>query len=159
MNNGMAADRQVSVEIRVEDADQARELEQLLQDAGAQEVETREADPGEVRGLAFIPIIIGAVIGVTALVDVYLRWRRNHMCQEIIDVRKEDKPVITKNCEIKDGRIIVLLPEGKIEIHEVPDGVNVGDVIKAAINAGAEAAKAVAEKLGVKVEGPKPIQE
>ena len=35
------------------------------------------------------------------------------MCQEIIDAREEGKPEIMRNCEIKDGRIIVLLPEGE----------------------------------------------
>jgi hypothetical protein len=152
----MAADYQVSVEIRVANADEARELEELLRSEGAQQVQLRE--PGkEVQGLAFIPIVIGAVIGASALVDIYLRWRKNHMCQQIIDARKEGTPIITVNCEVKDGRIIVLLPEGKVEIHEVPDGVNIADLLKAALSGGVDALKAAAEKVHAKVVGPIPI--
>jgi hypothetical protein len=154
--SGMAADYQVSVAIMVDDVDKAHELERLLLSEGAQDVQVSKSD-SKVEGLAFIPIIVGAVIGVSALVDVYVRWRKNHMCQEIIDARDKGKPEITVNCDIKDGRIIVLLPEGKIEIHEVPDGVNIADLLQTALSAGAEAVKTAAEKIGAKVDGPKPI--
>jgi len=74
----MAADYQVSVEIRVADADEARELEELFQSEGAQQSQLRE--PGqEVQGLAFIPIVIGVVIGASALVDIYLLAQEPHV--------------------------------------------------------------------------------
>lgn len=145
-------DDQLQVSIEASDSSEAREVEALLVSYGAENVRTT----GEgARGVVFIPIIVGAVIGVTALVDLYERWRKNTMCQEIIEVRKDGSTVIKRDCSIKDGRIIVISPEGmKVEIHDVPDGVDVNKIVEAALKSGADAVKAAAEAVGAKADGP-----
>jgi hypothetical protein len=85
-----------------------------------------------------------------------MRWRKGHMCQEIIDAR--EKPLKReKDCSIRDGRIIVIASDKqKVEIHDVPDSFDLTKVIEAAIKSGGEAVKAAAEAAGGKATQPRP---
>lgn len=149
-------DDPIKVSIQVSNSEEAREVEALLKEAGAAEVHTTgEGEQG------ILPIII-AVIGIAAgaaLADAIRRWRESHMCQEIIDARDPKGDVVIKqNCDIKDGRIIVLTSDDqKVEIHEVPDGIDINKIVEAAIKSGADAVKAAADAVGAKADDPKPV--
>ena len=143
----------ISVTIEPASLPQARELAGQLEERGAENVRTT----GGGQGILFVPVIVGAVIGVVALADLIERWRRNHMCREIIEVRKDGSVVNRKDCEFRDGRIIAISPEGmQVEVHDVPDGVDVTKVVESALKSGTDAVKAAAEAIGAKVTGPAP---
>ena len=57
------------------------------------------------------------------------------------------------DCSIKDGRII-LVTEGdtKVEIVDVPEVLDMSEVLAAALSSGAEAVRAAAERSGARVE-------
>jgi hypothetical protein len=143
----------IKVSIEAFDLQQAKELAGALEESGAEDV--RVTGGGE--GILFIPAVVGAVIAVTALADLIERWRRNHMCREIIEVRKDGSTANRKDCDFHDGKIISISPEGmQVEVHDVPDGVDVTKVIESALKSGGEAVKAAAEAVGAKATDPKP---
>lgn len=150
----MASTQDVRVTIVVgEDSKEAREVEQFLADAGASEINTTGEDE---LGIAPILIIVGAIAGVTAVADLVRRWIDKTRCQQLIDARG-DEIKVTKNCDIKDGRIIVVSADDqKVEIHDVPDGIDVTKILEAALKSGADAVKAAAEAAGAKATDPKP---
>jgi hypothetical protein len=150
---GDAAQDQFQVSIEVDDSAEAREVEQALAQAGATEVETS----GEgIEGALPIAIVVGAIATVAAVADLAERIRRRFMCQQIIDTR-DNQVRVSRDCDIRDGRIIVISADDqKVEIHDVPDGLDVTEVLKAALTAGADAVKAVAEKAGATATNPKP---
>jgi poly(3-hydroxybutyrate) depolymerase len=152
----MASEEDVRIEIVVDDPGEAQRLEQALTAGGASDVTTtRKGEPG----IAPILIIVGAVAGVTALADLVMRWRKAHMCQEVIDARG-DAVKVSKDCSIRDGRIIVVSKDGQqVEIHDVPDGIDVTKIVEAAIKSGADAVKAAAAAAGAKASDPQPATE
>jgi hypothetical protein len=152
--NDVAQD-QIRISIEVDDSDEAREVEETLKAAGASDVET--TGEGE-EGILPIAIIVGAIAAVAAIADAIERWRKNHMCQETIDARN-NAVKISKDCSIKDGRIIVISSDNqKVEIHDVPDGFDIGKTVEAALKSGADAVKAVADAAGAKTGDPEPAE-
>jgi hypothetical protein len=148
-----AVESQIRFELQVADSSEAREVEAALEQAGGQSIETT----GEGRpGIAPLIIVVGAIAAVTAAADLFMRIRAKHMCQQIIDARN-DKVKVTKNCDFRDGRIIVISSDDqKVEIHDVPDGLDVGKLMEAALKSGADAVKAVADAAGAKTDDPTP---
>jgi hypothetical protein len=144
---------EIKVEFVVPDSEGAREAEELLKGAGAGEVKTT----GEGQeGILPILIVVGAIAAVAAAADAIERWRKGNMCQQTIDARKE-KLVVSKDCSFKNGRIIVISPDDlKVEIHDVPDGIDISKVLTAALSSGADAVKAAAEAAGAKAGDPQP---
>ena len=124
-----------------------------LEAAGATEVHV--PDEG---GQDILPIlaVVGVIAGVVALADLIDRIRKRSSCQEIVDARG-DEVKITKNCDFRDGRIIVIsADQQKVEIHDVPDGLDLTKVVEAALKGGADAVKAAAEAAGAKSTDPQP---
>jgi hypothetical protein len=143
----------IKVKVVVADSDEARAVERVLADSGASEIET--SHEGE-KGILPIVIIVGAIAGVTALADLVMRLRDKTRCQEVIDARGAEVK-ITKNCDFKDGRIIVISADSQqVDIHDVPDGIDVTKIVEAALKSGAEAVKAAAEAVGASASTPKP---
>ena len=116
------------------------EISGALAEAGATDVDISQPKAG------FDPITITvvAVLAVSAIGDLIMRIRAKRKCRQIIDARNGE--VKTKlECAIKDGRIIVITSQGdKVEIVDVPDGVDLGKIIEAAKTGGAEMVKAAA---------------
>jgi hypothetical protein len=144
---------QVSLSIEAEGADAAREAKEAFEHTGVSDFTTT----GEGQeGVLPILIVVGAVLAVTAAIDVIERWRKGHMCQQLIDARGETVK-LSKDCSMKNGRIIVVSKDGqKVEIDDVPDGVDIGKIVEAALSSGADAVKSAAEAIGAKAGDPKP---
>lgn len=148
---------QVRVRIAVDGPAEAGEVERALESRGASQIETTRQ--GDEKGILPILIIVGAIAGVTAVADLIMRIRDKTRCQELIDARGNEIKV-TKNCDFKDGRIIVVSADGqKVEIHDVPDGIDVTKIVEAALTSGADAVKAAAEAAGAKASAPKPADD
>jgi hypothetical protein len=149
-----AANEQLSLRVGIPE-DLAAEIKQELTEAGAQDV--RDVD--DRRGLLpIIGAVVAAVIGVSALAELIMRWRDKHRCQQLIDARAgEIKQSV--NCDIRDGRIIVVTGDNsKVEIVDAPKGIDLTEVLKAAMSGSADAVKKAAEDGGAQVEGPKPAE-
>jgi hypothetical protein len=121
-----------------------------LAQVGASDVRVEQAQAGVAPLLA---IVVAAVISVNALAELIIRWRDKHRCQQIIDTR--GGKVQTKvDCSVKDGRIIVVSSSGeKVEIVDAPKGVDLSQVLSAAISGGADATKKAAQAAGATVSG------
>lgn len=148
----MESSRQVTVEVEADDAEEARRVEEDLERAGAQEIHSNAGEEGVLP----ILIIVGAIAAVTSAADVIERWRQGHQCQQLIDARGE-KVEISKDCSIKNGKIIVVSSDDRrVEIHDVPSGLDIGKLLEAALSSGADAVKAVADSAGAKTSDPQP---
>lgn len=147
----MSAMTDVQLRIHVDESE-ATEIEQSLREVGATDVERVRQDGI----LPIVGIVVAAVIGVSALVDLIQRIRRQHQCQEIVDCRG-DEVKIAKNCDRKDGSIVVVSKDKqKVEITDVPDSFDLTEVMKAALTAGADAVKSAADAAGAKAGDPQP---
>jgi hypothetical protein len=145
----------VRVRIVVDDSSEARDVESVLEESGASHIHT-SGEGFENKGIVPILIIVGAIAGVAAVADLVMRIRAKTQCQEVIDARQAEIKV-TKNCDFRDGRIVVISADSqKVEIHDVPDGLDVTKVLEAALKGGADAVKAAAEAAGAKASDPKP---
>jgi hypothetical protein len=137
MNDSLAATAPMNLQVPPEMVD---EISSALAEAGATDVDISQPQAG------FDPITITviAVLAVSAIGDVVMRIRAKRQCRQIIDARNGE--VKTKlECAIKDGRIIVIAGDGdKVEIADVPDGVDLGKVIEAAKTGGAAKVKEAA---------------
>jgi hypothetical protein len=144
---------ELRIGIRADERSEAREAGALLEALGAREVKTRQMSAA--RGVGDIPtFVVGAVLAVTALSDLYERCRKNRLCREYVFVGR-DELEIQRDCSVKDGRIIFIWSGGeRVEIQEVPPGIDVTRVVEAVLKTGAEAAKVAAESVGAKVKGP-----
>jgi hypothetical protein len=149
------ADKGVKVRMRFGEREEAQEARALFKDVGARRVKAR--DIGGARGVGDFPayVVVG-VMGLTALTDLYERCRRNRMCREYIYVR-EGVLSVERDCSVRDGRIIVIWPieNQRVEIHEVPPGIDITRIAEAVVTSGADAVKAIAEAGGARVEGPR----
>jgi len=146
----MNSQRQVDITFKVDDAEEARKVELDLREAGAEEIHSNAGD----EGILPILIVVGAIAVVTAAADAIERWRKGHQCQQLIDARG-DNIVVSKDCTMKNGRIIVVASDNlKVEISDVPDGLDIGKVLEAALSSGADAVKAAAEAAGAKAGDP-----
>lgn len=116
------------------------EVRDALVAANASDVEISQPKAG------FDPITITVVgiLAVSAIGDLVMRIRAKRQCRQIVDAR--DDEVKTKlDCAVKDGRIIVITRAGdKVEIVDVPDGLDLGKVIEAAKTGGAAEVKKAA---------------
>jgi hypothetical protein len=130
---------QVHVKLTVP-SDMIEELKGELAEAGASDIEAPEFKAG----FAIIPVAIAAVLAVSALGDLIMRIRAKRQCRQIIDARGDE--VKTKvDCDIKDGRIVVIARSGdEVEIADVPDGVDIAKVIEAAMAGGGDDVKKAA---------------
>jgi hypothetical protein len=144
------APQSVRFELRLGDAELADELEQRLVDVGASAIHRRE----EYGLLPLLPIVLGAVVALSALSTLVMWIRAKTGCRSIIDVRG-GTIAQQVDCKVRDGRIIVVTEgDTKVEIVDVPEVLNMSDVLSAALSSGAEAVKAVAERAGAQVEVP-----
>lgn len=144
---------QVSFSIEAEGTDDARDAKEAFEQTGISDFDT--VGEGQ-EGVLPILIVVGAVLAVTAAIDVIERWRKGNMCQQLIDARGEEL-VVSKDCSMKNGRIIVVSKdEQKVEIHDVPDGVDIGKIVEAALSSGADAVKSAAKAIGAKAGDPQP---
>jgi hypothetical protein len=144
----------IRIEVFVDDSKEARAVADVLEDAGASEVQTVGGQ--ERHGIAPILIPVGTGACLMAVAGLVIRWRRAHLCQEIIDARG-DKVRVSKDSSIKDGRIIVVTADDqKLEIHDVPGSIDVTRVREAALKSGAHAVKAAADAAGRKASSPHP---
>lgn len=111
-------------------------------------------DQFDERDLALtLPIIIGGILSVIALVKVILYIIREFRCRSTLDLRVEP-PKNTVDCTVRDGRLILITPEGsKVNVIEPPkDDLDLGKLIKAAMSGGKGAVDHVAIETGAKVE-------
>jgi hypothetical protein len=138
----------VRFELRLGDSGLADELERQLQEAGASAIHRRE----EYGLLPLLPIVLGAVVALSALSTLVMWIRAKTRCRSIIDVRG-GTVAQQLDCSIKDGRII-LVTEGdtRVEIVDVPEVLDMSEVLAAALSSGAGAVRAVAERSGARVE-------
>jgi hypothetical protein len=78
------------------------------------------------------------------------------MCQEIVDL-STGKLVTKKNCEQKDGSIVVITKgDLKVDIHDAPKDFDLSGVISAAIGGDAGAVQKAADAAGAKASDPQP---
>jgi hypothetical protein len=134
----------------------ADEVVQGLDREGASDVERHTHEGDQTRILPFIPIVIGATIGVHALAALIISWRDHHQCRTLIDARKDDLEQII-DCRIKDGRIIVVANDGtQVQIIDAPNAFDLTEVLKAGVSSTGDAVKAAAEAAGATVRGPEP---
>lgn len=126
--------------------DPAQDLAQV----GASDVRLEQASAGFA---PLLVIVVAAVLSVNALAELIMRWRDKHRCQQIIDTR--GGKVQTKvDCSVKDGRIIIVSSSGeKVEIVDAPKGIDLSQILTAAISGGAEATKKAAKAVGATVSG------
>lgn len=100
---------------------------------------------------AVLPLVGAVLVGsLTAAAFAQIaNWiLRNDECQQIMDFRGDEIDVKV-NCEIRNGRIIVVAKEGEtVEISDVPDLIDFTEIAKTAITEGAAAAKAAVEAAG-----------
>jgi hypothetical protein len=142
----------LKVEIKVDELPELDEVHDDLVAVGATDIEV----PPEGQTVLPLLVIVGAIAGAVALADLIMRLRAKTSCQEIIDARGESVK-ISKNCDFKDGRIVVISSDAqKVEIHDVPDGIDVTKIVEAALAGGAEAVKAAAEAAGARATEPQP---
>jgi hypothetical protein len=140
-------EHEVRFELRLGDADLADELEGWLAESGASSLKRRE----EYGILPVLPIVIGAVVALTAVANLVMWIRSRTGCQVLIDARAE-KIRKEVDCSIRDGRIIVVARDDvKVEIIEAPDILDMNKVLSAAISSGGEAVKALAQQSGAQV--------
>jgi hypothetical protein len=122
------------------------ELREELTTAGAGEIEIKQPGPDEM----VVTTIIGVVVALGVLSEVVMRWKDKHRCQQTITVG--EKVTTDLNCEIRDGRIIIVTADGKVEIVEAPpSAVDFTAILEAAMSGGAAAAKKAAQAAGAKL--------
>jgi hypothetical protein len=141
------ADQAIAFDIRLGDEALADEIQRWLEDQEAEGIRRRE----EHGILPILPIVIGAVIAAGGLATLVMFIRAKTRCQVLIDARGK---TIHKeiDCKIRDGRLIILTKDGeKVEVVEAPEILDLTEITKAALTAGAEAVKAAAEAAGAKV--------
>jgi hypothetical protein len=131
--------------VRVGDEETAKELEEFLRDRGATDLTVREEQ-------GFLPIalpfVVVGIVAAAVLFDFFTRWRQTHACLLVIDARG-DNVKSEVNCDDKNGRIIVITSDGtQAEIENVPPGVDLTELGKAAVSGAFDAVKAAADALG-----------
>jgi hypothetical protein len=136
MNEALADKTPMNLQVPPEMAD---EISDALAEAGATDVDITRPRAG----IDPITITVIAVLAVSAIGDLIMRIRAKRQCRQIIDARNGE--VKTKmDCDIKDGRIIIVASDGdKVEIADVPDGVDLGKIIETAKTGGADKVKEV----------------
>jgi hypothetical protein len=134
----MAAD-EMTVEIRVADRAQATEIASALDEHGGHDVSLTE----EQGIVDLLPYVVSALVALAGFAEVALTTRSRTRCQQIIDVRSKTVKS-SVDCSIRDGRIIIIAPGGKVTIHEPEKLVDINQVIAAALRSGAKAAHALA---------------
>lgn len=132
----------ISVEFVANDHKVADRIMELAGDG----LERRDED---IAGI--LPVFAAVIVGTitAAAVAQIANWlMKNDECQQIMDFRSDDVKV-TVNCEIRNGRIIVVAKDGlQVVVHDVPDLIDITDIAKTAATAGAEKAKEKVEKAG-----------
>jgi hypothetical protein len=123
----MAAD-EMMVEIRVADRSQATDIVSALDEHGGHDVSLTE----EQGIVDLLPYVIYALVAVAGFAEVALGIRARTRCQQIIDVRSKTVKS-SVDCSIRDGRIIIIAPGGRVTIHEPEKLVNLNQVIAAAM--------------------------
>jgi hypothetical protein len=134
----MAAD-EMAVEIRVADRAQAAEIVSALDEHGGHDVSLTE----EQGIVDLLPYVISVLVALAGFAEVALAILSRTRCQQIIDVRSKTVKS-SVNCSIRDGRIIIIAPGGRVTIHEPEKLVDLSQVIAAALRSGAKAAHALA---------------
>jgi hypothetical protein len=138
----------VRFELRLGDSQLADELERQLADVGASAIHRRE----EYGLLPLLPIVLGAVVALSGLSTLVMWIRAKTRCRSIIDVRGGTVSQ-QLDCSIKDGRIIVVTEgDTKVEIVDVPEVLDMSEVLAAALSSGAAAVREAAERSGARVE-------
>ena len=143
----LPAAQAVRFELRLDDDELAEEIEQWLATSDAAGMSRRE----EFGILPLLPIVIGALMGLSGLASLVMWIRSKTRCQVVIDARGEtlQKEI---DCRIRDGRIVVVTKDNvKVQLLEVPDVFDMQKVLTAALSAGAGAVKSVAEAAGATV--------
>ena len=131
------ADDQRTVEVRLGERGLANEMAERLAEQGAHDV-TVVRERGIVAFGSRIPHRRNRPGCSNACADRF--WIRDKtQCRTVYDVRH--KTIQTRiDCQIKDGKIIVIAPGGKITIHDPSKLVGFDNVLHTAIKSGAEAA-------------------
>jgi hypothetical protein len=137
----------------------ATELEVELQftdRALAEEVRRRLAEHGIAVRPGFAPrvgvpvIIFGAVIALAELVHLAEYIRQSHQCRQVFDCR--ERLEITTDCAVKDGTMVFILPDGRVEVRGVPPVFDLRPVVEAAASgSGVAAVRRAAEAQGAHV--------
>lgn len=139
----------VSIQINADTRGQSDAIQAYLRDAGASDVQVTD-NTDKFGILPLIPIVIAAVIGIDALVDIIRKWRLEHQSEQIISY-KDGKVEVRIVEEIKNGKIIILADKGTaIDVEKVPDNIDMAAVAKAALAEGADIAKEMIDKAGGK---------
>jgi hypothetical protein len=139
-----AMDRQLDVSIELRDEQMAADVQEWLDKNKVPNTPPPEGI------LPIIPIIIGAAIAVSALVELVKYIRDKNPCLVIIDA--QTSPVSTTvDCDDQSGRMVVITKDGsKVDIHDAPRLFDPTEVAKAALTSTADAVKKTAEALGAK---------
>ncbi len=149
------ADEEIRVSVGVYERSEAREARVIMAGFAAEDLKLRDLRGG--RGLADVPsFAVAGVVAANAVADLWSRIRKNRMCREIIYVGKDGEISINRDCSVKDGRIIIFWngPYARVEIHDVPPGIDITRIAETIVKSGADAVKAAAEALGAVVDGP-----
>ena len=139
----------MSIQINADTRGQSDAIQAYLRDAGASDVQVTD-NTDKFGILPLIPIVIAAVIGIDALVDIIRKWRLEHQSEQIISY-KDGKVEVRIVEEIKNGKIIILADKGTaIDVEKVPDNIDMAAVAKAALAEGADIAKEMIDMAGGK---------
>lgn len=142
--------QEVRFELRLDNPEMADELKGFLEEQGASDV-VEERMLGILPGLG---IVIVGVIAAAGIAQVANYVHRTWGCQQTIDARHN--PVKqTIDCKVRNGTVVTISENGTVALTDVPDLIDITEVIKAALSTGknvAEAVKKAAEDLGAKAE-------
>jgi hypothetical protein len=150
----MARDK-VKVWVRGADLEEAREVRDLMKELGVRRPRLGTDGDG-ARALADVTsCFVAGAVTLTTLTELWHNIRRNRRCREYVYV-SEVGLTISRDCTIKDGRILVFWnePDQRVEIHDVPSAIDITQIAETVVKSGADAVKAAAEALGAKVDGP-----
>jgi hypothetical protein len=140
---------QVQVSIGTDSAERAGVYESDLKAAGATSVATHDHS-NENGILPIIAIVVGAVVVAGAISDLIRKWKDHGQPEQIISYHdgKVDVQIVDK---IHNGKIIVVADKDTVvQIDDLPDSVNITDIAKAAVSAGAGSASDAVKKAGGK---------
>jgi molybdopterin/thiamine biosynthesis adenylyltransferase len=144
-----ATNNLVSVQIETDTHDQSDAIQAYLREAGASDIEVTD-NTDKVGFLPLIPIVIAAVIGIDALVDIIRKCRIERQPEQVISY-KDGKVNIRIVKGIKNGKIIILADKGTVvDVEKIPDNIDMTEVAKAALTVGADIAKEMIDKAGGK---------
>ena len=121
------------------------------------EVTVQQPPPGH-NVLPFVPIVLLALVAAGGVLQFIEWWRRVHQYEQIITYK--DGAVHVQIVPIKNGKVLVFADKDTVvDVEDVGPLLDLTEIAKAVLTAGAEAASAAAKAAGALVEVVKPTDD